>query len=59
MTPKPVRNCIFSRLRWRAFLAPWGKNRAVLFDLGLELFLEPPTHPFAPFGFDFQFHVAQ
>jgi len=47
------------RHRWCARRWLWGKNRAVLFDLGLEFFFEPAAHPLAPFGFDFQFHVAQ
>jgi hypothetical protein len=37
----------------------WGKNSAVAVGFGLEFFLQPPAHPFAAFGFDFQFHVPQ
>jgi hypothetical protein len=59
MTPKAVRSCIAWRRRWCAFLWLWGKNRAVLLDLGLELFFEAAAHPLAAFGLDLQFHVAQ
>jgi hypothetical protein len=31
----------------------------VSLDLGLEFFLKAAAHPLAPFGLDFQFHVAQ
>ena len=58
-TPKLVRNCSSSRLRCCAFRPPRGKNRALLFDLRLELLLEPSAHPFAAFGFHFQFQFPQ
>jgi hypothetical protein len=54
-----VRNCIFSWRRCHAFFPPRGKNRAVLLDLGLELFFEAAAHPLPAFDLDLQFHVAQ
>jgi hypothetical protein len=54
-----VRSCIFSWRRCHAFFPPRGKNRALLPDLALELFLETAAHPFAAFHLDLQFHVAQ
>ena len=59
MTPKAVRSCIVWRRRWCALLWLWGKNRAVLLDLGLEFFLEAAAHPLAPLGLDFQFQFTQ
>jgi hypothetical protein len=54
-----VRRRIVWRRRWCAFLWLWGKNRAVLLDLGLKFFCEAAAHPLAPFGLDLQLHVAQ
>ena len=47
---------------WRrccALLWLWGENRGVAVGLALQALFEPAPHPFAPFGFDFQFDLAQ